>query len=480
MMDLPDSWTSAALKEIADVVMGQSPDSSTYNESGKGVPFFQGKAEFGKKYPTVRKWCSDPKKMAMASDILLSIRAPVGPTNLALEEAAIGRGLAAIRALEGVDQNYLFHFFRCIEPWLGKQGTGTTFAAISGDFIREIDVPVAPESEQKRIADKLDSLLARVDATRARLDRIPELLKRFRQSVLAAATSGQLTEDWRQEQQAKASAQPVAPVHHGSDSDLPPHKEMTDTLATFTSPVVIGNIDTFDWNLDWKWTPLISLAKLESGHTPRKSISEYWDGGDVPWISLQDIREAHGKVIKDTKFHPTMMGIDNSSARLLPEGTVCFSRDISVGFTTIMGRSMATTQHFANWVCGPRLNNRFLMYALMAAKDHLTRSGQGSTVKTIYMPALEQFQILLPSVGEQVEIVRRVELLFGLVEKLEARYQAARTQADNLAPALLAKAFRGELVPQDPNDEPAEQLIARLREVRDTAPATARRGRKKT
>ncbi|BBM01955.1 restriction endonuclease subunit S [Microbulbifer sp. GL-2] len=94
-------------------------------------------------------------------------------------------------------------------------------------------------------------------------------------------------------------------------------------------------------------------------------------------------------------------GIENSSARLLPKGTVCFSRDISVGFTTIMGKEMSTTQHFANWICRNRLNNKYLMYALMAAKEHITISGQGTTVKTIYMPALKEFRILTPPYREQ-------------------------------------------------------------------------------
>jgi type I restriction enzyme S subunit len=197
MTGFPDNWIPSQLAEIGRVQMGQSPDSRSYNERGEGLPFFQGKAEFGKLFPTVRKWCTDPKKIAEAGDILLSVRAPVGPTNLAAEQCCIGRGLAAIRADDPISQKYLLHYFRNIEPWLIQQGTGTTFAAISGEFIRRLEVPVAPLNEQKRIADKLDALLARVDVCRERLERVPNTLKRFRQSVLAAATSGKLTGDWR-------------------------------------------------------------------------------------------------------------------------------------------------------------------------------------------------------------------------------------------------------------------------------------------
>src|SRR5262249_27693842 len=144
------------------------------------------------------------------------------------------------------------------------------------------------------------------------------------------------------------------------------------------------------------------------------------------------------------------LGIENSSARILPAGTVVFSRDISVGYVTIMGKEMATSQHFANWICGPDLNNRFLMYALMASRQHLISSEQGSTVGTIYMPALKEFHLLTPPPPEQLEIVRRVDALLALADGIEGRFIRAREQVDDLAPSLLAKAFRGELVPQDP------------------------------
>ena len=213
------------------------------------------------------------------------------------------------------------------------------------------------------------------------LDKIPVLLKEFRQQVLTQAVTGRLTQGWR-----------------GTES------------VRIGSPLTIGKEYT-EKPKDWKWEVLIEKAKLESGHTPRKSKPEYWENGNVPWICLQDIRAAHGKTISETKFMPNLLGIENSSARLLPKGTVCFSRDISVGYTTIMGKEMATTQHFANWVCGNELLNKYLLYSFMAAKDHLTSAGQGTTVKTIYMPALKKMMILLPPISEQIEIVNKVEKL---------------------------------------------------------------------
>ena len=314
-------------------------------------------------------------------------------------------------------------------------------------FVEGFKFPLSPLAEQKVIAEKLNTLLAQVDNTKVRLERIPEILKRFRQSVLAAAVSGKLTEEWRGNPALKFN-QPSITI--GPEFDSAPQS--------------------------WEWKKLVDLAQLESGHTPRKSVEEYWKDGDVYWISLQDIREANGQIIQDTKFKPTSLGIENSSARLLPAGTVCYCRDISVGYVTIMGRSMATTQHFANWICGTELNNKFLMYSFMAAKDHLLISGQGTTVKTIYMPALKELRILVPPENEQTEIVRRVEELFAFADRIEHAAQAALSRVNNLTQSILAKAFRGELTADwraaNPElisgENSAEALLARIMAERVT------------
>lgn len=218
---------------------------------------------------------------------------------------------------------------------------------------------------------------------------------------------------------------------------------------------------------------------LESGHTPRKTVPEYWEGGDVPWICLKDIRAAHGQIIENTLHMPTMLGIENSSSRLLPKGTVCFSRDISVGFVTIMGRSMATTQHFANWICNNQLFNKYLMYAFMASRYSLIQSGEGTTVRTIYMPALKKMRVALAPLEEQKEIVRRIESLFKLADNIEQQYQQAEVDLETLNQSILAKAFRGELVPQDPNDEPASVLLERIKAEKEKAKPNKSKSKKK-
>lgn len=128
------NWTNSHLAELAHIIMGQSPPSSTYNQNGKGLPFFQGNADFTDLFPIVRKWCSVSKKIAKPNDILISVRAPVGATNIANTDCCIGRGLAAIRYTACT--KFLFYYLRSISHDLEKQGTGTTFKAISAGTLR--------------------------------------------------------------------------------------------------------------------------------------------------------------------------------------------------------------------------------------------------------------------------------------------------------------------------------------------------------
>ncbi len=189
--NLPDGWEWSTLDEACEIVLGQSPSSDTYNAEGIGLPFYQGKAEFGDLYPTPEKWCSSPKKIAEKDDILISVRAPVGPTNLCPEKSCIGRGLAAIRP-KGFPTKYFLHYLRYIEKEWDSKATGTTFKAITGDVLRNQEIPVAPLPEQERIVSRIEELFSDLDAGVAALERVRAGLRRYKASVLKAAVSGRL------------------------------------------------------------------------------------------------------------------------------------------------------------------------------------------------------------------------------------------------------------------------------------------------
>lgn len=163
------------LHKVCDVIAGQSPPSSTYNQEGEGIPFFQGKADFGELYPTVRYWCTAPKKLSEPNDILFSLRAPVGPTNINNLQSSIGRGLAAIRCHDEIELKYLLHYLRGNEERIAALGTGSTFKAIKIGTLKELKIPLPPIETQRKIAAILDTADEYRQKTKALIDKYDEL-----------------------------------------------------------------------------------------------------------------------------------------------------------------------------------------------------------------------------------------------------------------------------------------------------------------
>ncbi|UAL29914.1 restriction endonuclease subunit S [Nocardioides rotundus] len=178
------------------------------------------------------------------------------------------------------------------------------------------------------------------------------------------------------------------------------------------------------------WTPLSQVARLESGHTPSRSKPEYWDG-EIPWIGIRDATGNHGKTLQYTGQTITQAGLDNSSARLLPAGTVCLSRTASVGYVVQMGVPMATSQDFVNWVCGPDLSPEYLKYVLLCEQDSIRRFAHGTTHQTMYYPEAKALCALLPERPVQDAVV---EVLGALDDKIAANARLIDV-ADELATA---------------------------------------------
>ncbi|OIQ87228.1 EcoKI restriction-modification system protein HsdS [mine drainage metagenome] len=180
----------------------------------------------------------------------------------------------------------------------------------------------------------------------------------------------------------------------------------------------------------WKWRLLTDVARLESGHTPSRRRPEWW-GGDIPWIGIRDATANHGGTIRKTEQCTNEHGIRNSSARVLPPNTVCLSRTASVGYVVVMGASMATSQDFVNWVCGPELDYRYLKYVLLAERRAFLRFASGTTHQTIYYPEVKAFHIAMPALGRQRQVADvlgslddRIDLLRQTNATLEAIAQA--------------------------------------------------------
>ena len=165
--------------EICTLIMGQSPDSKSYNQDKNGIPFYQGNADFGEEHPTPTVWCTAPKKIARKGDILISVRAPIGDMNIANEDCCIGRGLAAIRLNKSdiVDINYLYHYLSATVEFLQEQGTGSTFKAINKTTLEGIEIPCPSIEKQKNIAKLIIEIKTSIQYKKAELFALNELVK---------------------------------------------------------------------------------------------------------------------------------------------------------------------------------------------------------------------------------------------------------------------------------------------------------------
>lgn len=166
------------LKDVCNINMGQSPDSNSYNENGDGVPFFQGNADFGERYPVVKKWCNAPTKMAAPEDILISVRAPIGAVNYAKEDCCIGRGLAAITPDKTkVSPEFIFWLLRGKKDELNDKGTGSTFKAIGRTVLEEILIPDIEIEKQIESATILEKTYSVMQAKHQEISKLDNLVK---------------------------------------------------------------------------------------------------------------------------------------------------------------------------------------------------------------------------------------------------------------------------------------------------------------
>ena len=184
--EIPEHWEVVRLgdKKLFELIMGQSPPSISYNQNKKGLPFLQGKAEFGEIYPQPIKWCDKPIKVAEKNDVLISVRAPVGDLNLADQKYCIGRGLASIRLKNNVNPFFLFNCLNFFKNQILTYGTGSTFKAITKEILENFKIPLPPLSEQKEIAEILQTIDQKIEIEKKKKELYEELFKALLNKIM--------------------------------------------------------------------------------------------------------------------------------------------------------------------------------------------------------------------------------------------------------------------------------------------------------
>ncbi len=215
----------------------------------------------------------------------------------------------------------------------------------------------------------------------------------------------------------------------------------------------------------WSWVSLDRVAIMATGHTPSRNHPEYW-GGHIPWISVRDARPFHGGVIHTTAEFTNPLGIENSAAVILPPNTVCLSRTGSIGYSILLGREMATSQGFVNWICGPALEPAFLRDLFVAENSFLHSISEGVAHTTIYFPEARAFHICLPPINEQRRIIAKIEELFSDLDAGVAALERVKANLKRYRAAVLKAAVEGRLTEEwrtrHPTTEPAAKLLERI------------------
>ncbi len=404
---------------------------------------------------------SRARKLVESGDVIVSMTRPnlnaVALIDEQYNDCVASTGFDVLKPIE-VEPRWIFAAVRSARfvDAMCEKVKGALYPAVKSADIREFEIPLPPLAEQTRIAQKLDELLTQVDTLKARIDAIPALLKRFRQSALAAAVSGRLTEEWR--------TQHVGWV----DEESPATAPTSSSLPVGWSSKTAGDICGF---ITKGTTP--SKEKMSTGH------------GEIPYIKVYNLTFTGAL---DFSIDPTF--VDSSTHSTDLKRSIVKPGDVlmnivgpPLGKVSIVPATYPEwniNQAIARFRAGDEISAAYLALCLRTEEvlSHAVSRAKATAGQfNLTLEICRELPLPVPPAEEQTEIVRRVEQLFAFADQLEAKVTSAKSRIDHLTQSILAKAFRGELVPQDPNDEPASVLLERIKAQRATAPK-AKRARK--
>lgn len=399
------------LKDCCTIIAGQSPESKYYNTGGIGIPFFQGKADFGEVYPTIRVYCSQPTKIAEKDDILLSVRAPVGPTNLSPGRVCIGRGLTAIRPSEILNLKYLLHYFRYFEAQLQQKGTGTTFKAITQDVVRNLEIPIPSLEEQERIVARIEELFSELDNGVETLRKTKQQLAVYRQAVLKQAFEGAFTE------------------HKSCKIEL--------DWASQEEISILPEIPT-----EWRYVALSKLGDLGRGkskHRPRNDTILF-ENGKYPFIQTGDVKAARRYITEYSKMYGEF-GLQQS--KLWPKGTLCITIAANIAETAFLGIDACFPDSVVGFTPFEYILPEYVKYFIESQKIRLWAFAPATAQKNINLDTLENLIIPYCSLGEQREVISEIETRMTICDNIEKTVDTALQQAEAMRQSILKQAFEG-------------------------------------
>ncbi|MCZ5868533.1 restriction endonuclease subunit S [Vibrio parahaemolyticus] len=446
---LPDHWITLDIGDVADVVAGGTPKAGNpdnFARPGTGIPWLTPAdlSNYSEKYIGQGRrdlsqigYSSSSAKLMPAGSLLFSSRAPIGYVAIAQNEVSTNQGFKSFVFPFGVDSDYAYYYLKSIRNLAESLGTGTTFKEISGSIAKKLPFVLPPLTEQKVVAGRLDAILGQVAYSKSCLEQIPEILKRFRQSVLSAAMSGKLTDSWRVSHKVTKVA-----------SDIDSIKKSRDLVVIGNNSVPKEHLKSEEYAIPstWEWVSLDLLTKqiVDGTHyTPK-----YVESG-VPFVSVKDIKD--GVIdFSDTKFITDEEHAELSKRCHVQKGDLLVTKSGTIGRTAIVDTDAEFSLFVSVALLKPasdRVNMKFINLALQKWVNEIDVSSRivGSAIKNLHLRDMRVLAIPFAPLDEQTEIVHRVEKLFSFADYLEQKAQIALERVNGITQSVLAKAFSGEL-----------------------------------
>ncbi len=473
---LPKGWVCTTVGEVCDKPIQRKPqdDESFYYidiaSINRGLKKIEGASYIiGKDAP------SRARKVLDEGDVIVSMTRPnlnaVSKINSDYAGQIASTGFDVLKPVL-IETDWIFSIVKSEKFIQSISGItqGALYPACKAADIRSFEFGMPPLPEQKRIVKKLDSLLAQVDTIQQRLNNLPDIIKRFRQSVLAAAVSGKLTEQWREKKPQKSANKILIELARVREAQF--EKEIEDgnkETKRLLSKINKHNpeLPTIELPNSWVWTSF--MASMEKVVDCHNKTAPYIDEG-IPLIRTPDIRD--GKISLKGAKYISQETYDYWSRRCPPKsGDIIFTREAPMGEAGIVPKGTVLCMGQRMMLLRPMkefINPEYVLLNILSLnfQERMNEDAIGTGVKHLRVADVEALSYPLAPLEEQTEIVRLVEQYFALADTLEKNLANAKQRVDNLTQSILAKAFRGELVPQDPNDEPADKLLARIKAAR--------------
>lgn len=436
--DVPQNWGRAKLGEIFHLEMGQSPNSDSYNSQREGLPFYQGKTDFGSFVPSPRVWCSSPMKIAESGDVLVSVRAPVGPTNYTNERCCIGRGLAAVRPLGGMHTEFVLWWLRAYETQIAEMGTGTTFTAVSKKNLEPFMIVIPPLSEQNRILDKIKELMNLCDSLETQLALSNSLSTAARRSAVDAISTAQSQDEF---ETAWNRIQKNWKVVAGTTKAIDSLRDLILSLAVSGELSRQSRTTNESHSLlprDWELKEFSEVANFSIGKTPPTKETKYWGGDDsIMWVSIGDMQNGGTVLETNRRISPSAQS-EIFRRSPWPSGTLLMSFKLTIGKVSRLAVPAFFNEAIFAFDSGNEVTNEFLFRVLPFISQRAESKGaiKGNTLNS---QSIRKMLIPIPPVDEQSRLVNIIDQLNQFCDDLESQLSTQVSLAEKFARSIVSQ-----------------------------------------